>query len=126
MTKLSITSKVLDKIGFSEYWDEHGTWGGRTLEFTNGIRFRIAEIDETEDDSEGYSSDGEYVSNHFFFTDWFAISEPSIKGHFDLFFIHEMYECIRKCYPDCVSEFEAILKKNKMYKYVDRYLKSVE
>ena len=48
--------KVLDKLGFSEYWDENGTWGGRTLTFKNGIRFRIIEQGEMDDDTEGYPS----------------------------------------------------------------------
>jgi hypothetical protein len=39
--KLNITDTILDKLGFSEYQDEHGTWGGRTLTFSDGTRFRI-------------------------------------------------------------------------------------
>ena len=86
MKRLNITDGVLDKLGFSEYWDEHGTWGGRTLTFSNDTIFRIIEQEEMEDDSEGYSKDGVYVAQYFYFADWFAI--PKIdKGHFDLFFL---------------------------------------
>ena len=51
MKRLNITDKILDKLGFSEYWDEHCTWGGRTLTFSNGTRFRIIEQEEMDDDT---------------------------------------------------------------------------
>lgn len=122
MKRLNITDTILDKLGFSEYWDEHCTWGGRTLTFSNGTRFRIIEQEEMDDDSEGYSSDGCYVAAHFYFADWFAL--PKIdKGHFDLFFLHEMYECIEKCYPDCVEEFVSKCKELKMGSFIDDFLK---
>lgn len=122
MRRLNITDKVLDRLGFSEYWDEHGDWGGRTLTFSNGTRFRIIDTEENEDDSYGYSKDGTYVAQHFYFADWFAI--PKIdKGHFDLFFLHEMYECIEQCYPDCLEEFVSKCRQLKMGVYLDDYLK---
>jgi len=119
MEKLSITSKVLDKIGFSEYWDEHGTWGGRTLTFSNGTMFRIIEQEEMDDDSEGYSPNGRYVANHFYFTGWFAIPEISSNIYFDLFFLHQMYECIEAVYPECLPEFVEKCKKLKMGSYIE-------
>ena len=122
MKRLNITDKILDKLGFSEYWDEHCTWGGRTLTFSNGTMFRIIEQEEMDDDSEGYSSDGCYVAAHFYFADWFAITETD-KGIFDLFFLHEMYECIEKCYPDCIDEFVSKCKELKMGSYIDDFLK---
>jgi hypothetical protein len=123
MTRLNITDKVLDKLGFSEYWDEHGTWGGRTLTFSNGVMFRIIEQEEMDDDTEGYSSNGRYVAAHFYFADWFAIPQID-KGHFDLFFLHEMYDCIEKCYPDCLQEFVLKCNSLKMGAYIDEHIKN--
>lgn len=122
MKRLNITDGVLDKLGFSEYWDENCTWGGRTLTFSNNKMFRIVAQEEMDDDSEGYSHDGCYVASHFYFTGWFAI--PKIdSSHFDLFFLHEMYECIEKCYPDCLEEFISKCKEVKMGSFIDDFLK---
>lgn len=105
MRKLNITDTILDKLGFSEYWDEHGTWGGRTLTFSNGTKFRIIEQEEMDDEHDGYGVlsgiESTYVANHFYFAGWFAIPKTD-AGHYDLFFLHEMYECIEKEYPDLV------------------------
>lgn len=124
MDKLNITYKVLDKLGFSEYWDEHGTWGGRTLTFSNGTKFRIIEQCQMDDDTEGYHSGGKYVNDHFYFVGWFAI--PAIKdlNYFDLFFLHEMYQCIETVYPDCLGEFVEKCKAVKMGSYIDSYLET--
>jgi len=125
MRKLNITDTILDKLGFSEYWDEHGTWGGRTLTFSNGTRFRIIEQEEMDDEHEGYGalsgSEATYVANHFYFAGFFAI--PKIDAnHYDLFFLHEMYECIEKEYPDCLEEFTAKCKGLNMKPYIHYYL----
>jgi hypothetical protein len=115
MERLLITKTVLDKLGFSEYWDEHGDWGGRTLTFSNGEMFRIIETEENDDDTYGYASGGNYISHHYSFAGWFAI--PPIEGHSDLFFLHEMHECITKYYPSCINEFtdKCIKLKMKLY-----------
>jgi len=118
---LNITSEVLDGLGFSEYWDEHEIWGTRTFVFSNGQHFRIIEQEAIDDDSDGYSLDGQYVANHFYFGGWMAW--PKIdKGKYDLFFLHEMYDCLKECYPDCLEEFVSICKNVKMGKYIDDYL----
>lgn len=121
MSKLNITDRILDKLGFSEYWDENCDWGGRTLTFSNGTRFRIIEQGEMDDDTEGYSPNGRYIANHFHFAGWFAL--PKTKApDYDLFFLHEMYECIKKEYPGCLDEFLAKCEKLKMKVYIDEYL----
>lgn len=122
MDRLLITSIVLDKLGFSEYCDEDGDWGGRTLTFQNGIQFRIMEQCEIDDDTYGYG-DGKYISHHYCFGGFFAW--PKIEGniHHDLFFIHEMYECLEKHYPSCLEEFIFKLKALKMYTYIEQFLK---
>jgi hypothetical protein len=125
MKKLNITSSVLDRLGFSEYWDEHGTWGGRWLSFSNGVTFQIAEICETDDIYEGYSGmsgdEPTYVAQHYKFWGGFAI--PKIDDAVvDLFFLHEMYECIKTHYPHCLDEFTAICNRANMGPYIDDYL----
>lgn len=121
MRKLNITDRVLSKLGFSEYWDEDATWGGRTLTFSNGTRFRIIEQEEMDDDMEGYSN-GIYVAHYFCFAGWFALGNTNIDGGCDLFFLHEMYECIEKYYPTCLQEFVDKCKSLKMQIYIDEYL----
>jgi hypothetical protein len=123
---LNITDRILDKLGFSEYWDEHGTWGGRTLIFDNGTRFRIVEQSEMDDMYEGYAAMSHnepiYVSNHFYFAGWFANPRKMDTTHYDLFFLHQLYECIEKEYPDCLGEFTAKCKELNMYPYIRDYL----
>ena len=114
--KLNITDDVLDKLGFSEYWDEHCTWGGRTLTFTNGTRFRIIEQEQMDDGNEGYGTP-QYISQHFYFTGWFALPKNEAP-HCDLFFLHEMQEVITIYYPDCLEEFKEKCKKAHMEIYL--------
>jgi hypothetical protein len=123
MRRLNITERILDKLGFSEYWDEDATWGGRTLTFSNGTSFRIIEQEERDDEDEGYGYEAIYISNHYYFAGYFAtpkIYPPYL--YYDLFFLHEMYECIEKEYPDCIDEFVANCKDLNMKPYIDDYL----
>jgi len=117
--KLNITDGVLDALGFSDYWDEDGDWGSRILDFENGTRFRIAEMCESDD------KEGLYVAQCFWFSDWYAIPTLLLEGqgHTDLFFLHEMYECIAKLYPKCLPEFTCRCNKVKMISYIEEYLK---
>lgn len=123
MDKLNITSKVLDRLGFSEYWDGDGTSGARTLKFSNGWQFRILEIEENDDDSEGYSHDGKYVARHWVFVGWHAVPKLDTRAY-NLFFLHEMYECIAQVYPQLLAEFVKICRAKKMGYYIDEYIKT--
>lgn len=122
MQRLNITSTVLDRLGFSEYWDEHCTWGGRTLTFSDGTKFRIVEQCEMDDEDQGYGyGRPKYIANHFYFSGWFAI--PAIDtNHCDLFFLHEMYECIKSNYPSVIGEFVSKCKAVNMGEYIEEYL----
>lgn len=106
MKRLNLTSKILDKLGFSEYWDEHGTWGTRTLFFSNGLSFQIIEQEEMDDDTEGHYPNGIYVANHYSYLEN------------DLFFLHEMYACILEHLPDCIEEFTLKCRAVKMESYI--------
>lgn len=115
--QLNITDKVLDNLGFSEYWDENGDWGGRTLTFSNGTHLRIMDIDEKDDDSDGYSIDGVYIAHHFVFAPWFAI--PKIEGpEINLFFLQDLYLTIERYYPNCTQEFIDKCTFLKMNRYI--------
>lgn len=115
--KLNITDQVLTKLGFSEYWDEHGTWGGRTLTFKDGTKLRIIEQEEMDDDTEGYALDGVYIAHHFYFAGWFAW--PPIVGYHDLYFLHDLYNCIKQYYPHCLEEFIEKCNSVKMGTYLN-------
>lgn len=56
----------------------------------------------------------------FHFAGWFAI--PKTQGYSDLFFLHEMYECIEKYYNSCLPEFVEKCDSLKMKVYIDEYL----
>lgn len=120
--KLNITDDVLEKLGFSDYWDDHGTSGSRILKFKSGIVFKIQERCQMDDGNEGYGGmydeDPIYVSNHYRFIGWYAT--PAIKNIKDinLFFLSDIYYCIRKYYPKCVDEFIDKIKSNHMIKYI--------
>ena len=122
MIKCLITSTLLDKLGFSEYWDENGDWGGRTLTFSDGTRFRIMDLGELDDDEFGYGN-GKYRPAHFCFAGWFAIPEIKEKADHELFFLHEMYQCIEKFYPSCLNEFLFRCNALKLTYYIDSFLK---
>ena len=121
MKRLNITSTILDKLGFSEYWDEHGNWGGRTLTFSDGTKFRI--IERKEEDPDYCNNGNEYAARHWYFTGWFALPKNE-QSHFDLFFIHEMYQCLWECYPNVLNEFSEKCKELGMESYIQDYINS--
>lgn len=118
--KLNITEDVLDKLGFSEYWDEHGTWGGRTLIFKDDTRFRIVEQCQMDDDTDGYGIDGTYQSDHYHFRGSFCDKSLKNMDDVDLFFLHELYDCIEKVYPHCLKEFKEKCIELKMGSYLKK------
>lgn len=107
-----VTQTVLDRLGFSEYWDENGTWGGRTLTFLDGTKLRIGSFDEMDDDSEGYCPNGRYQPQTFKFLGWFAI--PKVEADFEIVFLKDLYKVVKEVYPHCEVEFVGKCKKLKM------------
>ena len=77
-----------------------------------------------DDNSEGYSMNGEYVAKHFYFAGWFAT--PKTDAHYELFFLHELYECVKNEYPNGLSEFLEKCKTLRMIGYIDEYKKASE
>jgi len=128
MKKLNITDKVLDKLGFSEYWDEHGTWGTRSLKFDDGTIFMITEQEEMDDVYEGYSgmvnAKPEYVAQHFYYLDKEGKKTTHGIKEYELFFIHEMYDCIKACYPNHLQEFVSKCESVHMGSYIESHVSS--
>lgn len=110
-SKLLITETVLDKLGFAPYNDLNGDCGSRILRFKDGSYITIWEHGEKDDDSDGYSKDGIYISHHFY----------SMEENIDLHFLHELHKLIRAKSPASVSEFEDKCKQLKMFYYIKKY-----
>lgn len=99
-----ITDKVLDKLGFSEYWDEDGDWGGRTLIFESGDRLRIIDFGEKDLDDDGHTSHGKYSPQHYSFNDFFAI--PKLSNYTrELLVLSDLKQVVKDCYPKSYDEF---------------------
>lgn len=109
--ELLLTNRVLDVLGFSEYWAGSGGFGTRSF---NG--YRVHQIDENEDPEGGYGlGEPQYCSEHFCTNDFHPI-----------YFLHEMYEdMVARCSPEFVKDFIEFTKKKgvNMYPYIESYLK---
>lgn len=125
--ELLLTSRVLDTLGFSEYWADSGNSGTRTLDLGGKVGderllakkeyplYYIHEIDEMADPCCGYCEIVEYDSCHIVTKDWETI-----------YFLHEMWEDIVKRRTDEeVRVFvELTMKKGvNMYPYIESYMK---
>lgn len=113
--KLNITDGVLDAIGFTDYWDEHCTWGTRRLVFKDLNVFEIIENCEQTCCDNGYD-EGYYISNHWLFLD------DNYETH-ELYFLHQMYNIIKKYYPDNIDEFIEKCEKVRMRIYLKNIIK---
>jgi hypothetical protein len=117
LDKLKLTDGVLDTLGFSEYHDSSGDFGTRQLNFSNGQILRIVDLDEKEDDSDGYWYGGKYQAQHFYFSDTFAI--PKNHGqYFDLYFLDDLFNCVKTNYPDSIDEFKELCEAKLMSSYL--------
>ena len=74
-----------------------------------------------EDGSEGYG-DNMYIANHYYFSDTFAIPRMRRHYHKDLFFLHNIYECIEEFYPNSLSEFTTKCEELGMAAYIKSFL----
>lgn len=125
--ELLLTSKVLDVLGFSEYWGDCGESGTRTLNLGGTVGdprlvnkkeyplYHIHEIDETEDPAAGYGGPPMYSSRYF--TD---------KDFCSIYFLHDMYEdIINRRTPEEIEKFIEITKRKgtNMYPHIESYLK---
>lgn len=130
--ELLLTDKVLDVLGFSEYWAGSGDFGDRRLDLGGKVgderltskkeypSYFIMVTDEIDDPEAGYGySEPEYCSEHY------------SANHFDsrIYFLHEMYEDIlKRRTPEEVEKFVEITKgKNvNMYPYIKSWIEFKE
>lgn len=126
---LHLTDKVLDKLGFSEYWDGPGDFGDRRLDlgaqkedkrlvskqqYPAYLIHVIDEQDQDEASGQGYG-EPEYVPYHFTTKDFQKA----------LYFLHDMYEDIAvNRTPEELQVFFEITKKKgiNMWPFLSSYL----
>ncbi len=129
---LLLTDKVLDVLGFSEYWAGAGDFGDRRLDLGGKVgderltskeeypSYLVMVSDETDDPEAGYGyGEPEYCSSHY------------SENHFDgiIYFLHEMYEDILKRRPpEEVEKFVEITKQNgvNMFPYIKSWIEFKE
>lgn len=127
---MTITDRALDALGFGQYWGGSGDFGTRAIRLSGqdgipGGIYRIADIDETDDDTDGYGPmKGKYVSQHY-------APYPFEAGELGnpIIFLHELYEDIKrkfdgegnKILSEEVLLFEKKCKEAKMDKYIDSW-----
>lgn len=125
--EMILTDKVLDVLGFSEYWAGSGGFGDRRLELGGQVgderltskkeypNYFVYEVDESEDPASGYGGEPEYSSAHFCGNGF----SPR------LYFLHEMYEDIlSRRTPEEIEKFIEITKRNgvNMYPYIKSWI----
>lgn len=125
--ELLLTDKVLDVLGFSEYWAGSGDFGDRRLDLGAKVGderltskneypdYYIMEMDENYDPSGGYGGESEYYARSY------------LSKGFDsyMYFLHEMYEDIlARRTPEEVASFIELTKKDgvNMYPFIKSYL----
>ena len=106
MSKIPLTEDVITKLGFGEYWGDCGDSGTRSLTNPDKPNFglmRIHEIDQKDDDTDGYGTNPQYVPNCFTTDKWDYI-----------YFLHELYEDAEKNWKDALPILNANIKKYNM------------
>ena len=122
--ELLLTDKVLDVLGFSEYWAGSGDFGTRCFgeKISEGQYkrwYRILEIDESEDPDAGYGGTPEYCASHFM-TDHFY---KNAKTRY-IYFLHDLYEDIKDNAPEVLDLFIEKTKEEgvNMYPYIKSWI----
>lgn len=111
---MRITDKLLDVLGFSEYWDNNGQSGCRTLTLPSGKRIRIVDVDETDDIMYGYG-DPQYHSQYYYWGQTFAVNKVNLPPK-DLVMLKDLYDLIKDIHGDeALHEFVQLLKDKNMY-----------
>ncbi len=109
LKKIELTDDVLEKLGFTEYDDEHCTWGNRRLLFDGDSdewkKLQIIENCESCAEENGYPA-------QFVYAEWFdqIRRKPTGGGRMDLTTLYELYICIDIYRPELLDEFKIKLK----------------
>jgi hypothetical protein len=120
--ELLLTERILDKLEFSEYHSSCGEFGSRWFgikisehQFQTPV-YRLWEIDEKDDDCDGYCKDANYVARYW-------CSENFSTA---LYFLHDLYEDIKANTPELLPLLEKRAKKINMLPYIESYLSRKE
>lgn len=120
--ELLLSDRVLDRLGFSPYNDEHCTWGGRTLTLgkdENIFSFRIIDQEEMDDDTEGNWFDGSHINASFSYSGSF--DRKNKNDYSDLYFLHQLYEVVKHLCPQHLDEFKKRCADNNMKNAIESY-----
>lgn len=125
--EMHLSDRVLDKLGFSEYWAGCGDFGDRRLDlggqkgderltmkdqYPMYLIYVIDEQDQDEASGQGYG-EPEYVPYHF----------CAKNFRTDLYFLHDMYEDIlQNRTPKELKTFIELTKKVLLYPFLKSYL----
>ena len=123
MKRLQITYDVLDRLGFGEYHDDNGYSGGRALHLGDEISMWIVEVLPQDDVYEGYANmmkDTEplYQPHYFYYCSSYD-HRKDINYSADLDYIEDLYECVKKMYPEYIDSFLNRCKKANMMPYIN-------
>jgi hypothetical protein len=105
--KIPVTDLVLEKIGFTDYDDEHCTWGNRRLMFGNMAAWYKLQIVEYCDYPE---ENGREVG--FSYQGWFEIiPNPKPNNAWDIITVRDIYKIIYLYHPEWLNVFKQKLQK---------------
>jgi hypothetical protein len=119
--ELILTDRILDKLGFTEYWAGSGDYGERCFGIKKNenqfehVPYRIVEIDEKDDDCDGYCETRNYVAQYY-------QSPFRAKVHRSIYFLHDLYDDIQDNAPHVLEFFVQKCKENNMYPFIESYL----
>lgn len=109
MENIELTEEVMKKLGFSDYDDEHGTWGNRRLGFNmdSDAGWKKLQIIEYGDYPEENGCEAGFV-----YAGWFDNIRHDGDGnaHWDLKTLQDLYDCIKAHRPELLEEFEEKVK----------------
>lgn len=120
-SEMLLTSRALDKLGFTEYWAGSGDFGTRSFgillndgsnnRYEKDKWIQIIELDEKDDDCDGYCSDK-----------WYAPCRYIGKYTGSIYFLHELYEELLAQTPHLEEYFLEQCTKCNMINYINSYL----
>jgi hypothetical protein len=109
---LQFTDRIADLLGFGEFCDENWVSGTRTLWFGNGALLTLIRVNEREDDSDFLVRDGDFIGEHFLY------ESTLLDRQVEIFFLHDLYQCIKEEWPEYLQSFVATCKMLKMQSYI--------
>lgn len=119
--EIRLTDKMLDVLGFSEYWAGNSdTYGERTFGIEGEKLYWLGCTDESEDPCSGYCESAVYQAEYFHTAVMY-----DYKKYRDVYFLHDLYEDIATFAPELLEMFVEKTKEKgvNMHPYIQSYLK---